>query len=90
MDYIAKAPAARAAMNRAMISRAEEATEIITDDPATVGRILEAALHVLERKPQARRSAVLAVQKNRGRILAFVKEDPALTEDSASRSCARS
>ncbi len=81
MDYIAKAPSARAAMNRAMISRAEEAVDIITDDPATVGRMVEAGLLVVEKKPQARRSTVLAVQKNRGRILAFVKEDPALTKE---------
>ena len=40
MDFIAKASAPRAAMNRAMISRAEEATDIITDDPATVARLV--------------------------------------------------
>jgi len=81
MDFIAKAAAPRAAMNRAMISRAEEATDIITDDPATVARLVEAGLLIVEKKPQARRSAVLAVQKNRGRILAFVKEDPALSKE---------
>jgi hypothetical protein len=80
MDFIARVPAARAAMNRAVVSRAEEATEIMASDPATVSRVLEAALLVMEKKPQARRSALAAVEANRARILTFVKNDPGLTK----------
>jgi hypothetical protein len=81
LDHIAPVPQARAAMNRAMISRAEEVTDIITSSPDALSRLLDAALVALETKPQARRSAVLAVRKNRARVLAFVKEDPALAKE---------
>lgn len=83
LDYVVRVPAARAALNRAMTSRAEEATEILTDSPQTLARVLDSALSTLEQKPQARRAALLAVRKDRKRILAFVKQDPELMKEMA-------
>jgi hypothetical protein len=81
IDYIRENPAARAALDRAMIARAEQTTEILTDSPEAVSRMLDASLDVLERKPSARRAALVAVRKNRARLLAFAKEDPGLMKD---------
>lgn len=81
LDHIVHVPAARAAMNRAMTSRAEEATEILTGDPTTVSRVLHAALLALEKKQEARKSALAAVRNNRAAILAFMKSDPELTKE---------
>jgi hypothetical protein len=80
-DYIVHVPAARAAMNRAMTSRAEEVSDILTGDPATMARVVEANLLLLEKKPQARRSALIAIRKNRQRVLALMKNDPELTKE---------
>jgi hypothetical protein len=80
-DLIVRVPAARAAMNRAIASRAEEVSDILSSDPATMSRVVEANLLMLEKKPQARRSAVIALRKNRQRVLALIKDDPELTKE---------
>ena len=81
LPIIAKAPKARAAVNRALVVDAEVATDIATDDSATLSRLIEAALPTLEKKPSARKNVLAAVHKDRAKIIAFVKEDPQLAKE---------
>ena len=80
-DAVAKNEASRHAMSRAIASRADETVDILTDDPEALSRVLTASLETLEKKPKARGAALVAVRKNRRRIVAFVKNDPALAKD---------
>jgi hypothetical protein len=81
IDFIVRRPEARAAMNRAMVCRAESAVDILTDSPQAMTRILQTAIVAIESKPQARRTTLTAVRKNRARLLAMVKQDPELMKE---------
>ena len=81
LELVAPNPPARAAMNRALAERAELATDVVTDSPHAVERLLEATLNTLERKPLARQATVLAVRRKRGQVLAFLKKEPELAKD---------
>lgn len=80
-DAVAKNEASRHAMSRAIASRADETVDILTDDTEALSRVLTASLETLEKKPKARGAALVAVRKNRRRIVAFVKNDPALAKE---------
>jgi hypothetical protein len=79
-DAVAKRPEARAAINRGIRDRAETMTDILTDEEATLGRVIEVSLRVLAKKPAARRGVLTAVSQHRAEILAFVKQDEPLAK----------
>ncbi len=80
-DFVAKNEPSRRAMGRAVASRADEMVDILTDDPDALSRVVTASLETLQKKPEARSAALLAVRKNRGRIVAFVKNDKTLAKE---------
>ena len=72
---------ARAAIDRAMARGAERSVDIVTDDPTTLSRMLEASLTILPKKPAARRAVLVAVRKNRAHILELMKQDKELVKE---------
>jgi hypothetical protein len=81
IEAIAHVPAARAAMRRAIVRRANETVDILSDDPAAMTALLDAALRTIEEKPEARKGALAAVRRESGRIVDVVERDPELFRD---------
>lgn len=80
-DATVRRAEARKAMSRAVASRAPETVDVLTDDAKSLSRVLTATLSALEEKPAARTAALAAVRENRGRIVAFVKNDEQLVKE---------
>jgi hypothetical protein len=68
LDAIAQDGAARAAMNRAIASRAEKAADIVTDSDVALGRMLEASLPCPSESP---RRAALRCSRSEGTASAW-------------------
>ena len=83
IDHMMPLADARGAMNRAIASRPDQAVDVLTDDPATLARLVASSLSTLERKPKARAAVLAAVRKNRAHALAFVKSDPEFSKEVA-------
>lgn len=82
-DYIFDFPAARAAMDRAMASRAPKIVDILFDDPNALSRITAAILTSVQTKPRAKSALLASVKANRKAILSFVENDPELLRELA-------
>ncbi len=82
-DEIAKSKESRAAMRRAIEKRSDKTVDILTDDADTLARLVAVSLAILEKKPAARKAMLLAVRRNRERLVEFVKDDPPLAKDLA-------
>jgi hypothetical protein len=80
-DTASPRPDARAAMNRAISARAEIMTDILTDDSKVLGRMIDASVKTLSKKPAARQSILSALHGHRGTVLAYVKRDKRLAKE---------
>jgi hypothetical protein len=83
IDAITHVPEARAAMRRAIVRRANELADILSDDPAAMTALLDATLRTIEAKPEAKKNAVTAVRQESKRIVELVESDPAFVKDVA-------
>lgn len=80
---IHKSPPSRAAMNRAVVAQANLLTDILTDDPNATASTVSSMLVTMEKKPAAQKNVLLAVEKDRAKILAFAKNNPKLSKEIA-------
>jgi hypothetical protein len=83
IEAISHVPEARAAMRRAIVTRANELVDILSDDPAAMTAILDATLRIVEEKPEAKKGALVAVRRESKRIIELVERDPELAKEMA-------
>ena len=67
-------------MNRALIAKALPVSDILTDDPNAIAAVLVALPAVMEKKPAAQKAVLIAVEKDRAKLLAFAKDHPELSK----------
>jgi hypothetical protein len=83
MVEVAKQHEARRAMDRAIAAESRTVSDILTDDSRTMTSVVASLLDVIETKPRARSALIAATERNRAKILGFVKDNPKLAKEIA-------